>query len=97
MKPKKEGRTVDVSFGTWLELACKYDYLASRRLLCVLLLLVCALLLGVYGNLVVGLSLFCGLGVAFLLALRHAWRQALDNPPWYLTEVQNEADNNQRS
>jgi len=94
MKPKKETRAVDVSFGAWLKLACKYDYLAQRRLLCIMLLLGCALLLGVCGNLAVGFSLFCGLGIAFLLALHRAWRQALDNPPWYLTEVQNEADNN---
>ena len=68
------------------KLACKYDPLACPRLLCVGLLMGCAAFLMMF-SITIGFSLVCVVGGAFLWAFRRAWRRALDNPPWYLTEA----------
>jgi len=86
MSADQKHRRVDVGFGEWLGIVCKHDPLAYPRLLCVVLLLVAAAFLGMH-NLLVGYSLFFGLGAAFLWAFHHAWRLALENPPWYLKEA----------
>lgn len=87
MSAKKEGRAVDVSFGEWLEMACKHDPLAWKQLLGAILLMFCAFLLSTQVP-IVGIPLLLGVGFAFALAFRHAWKLALKNPPWWMAKVQ---------
>jgi hypothetical protein len=73
----------DIGFIEWARLACKYDSLSMGRLLCVAGLLVCALLLPV-----VGVYLFCGLGLVFTLAFWHVYRRHCTDPPWWMRRVE---------
>ena len=87
MSAKRENCKPHVGFPEWFGMVCRHDPLAYPRLLCVGLLMIGAAFLGMH-NAVVGFSLFFGLGGAFLWAFHQAWRRALENPPWYLKEVQ---------
>lgn len=87
---------VDVGFIEWLKIVRKYDSLADLRLASIVLLLVVSFLVAGFSA-PVGLSLFFGLGLAFLLALRHAWRRSCENPPWWLVGHIREAQKNAKT
>lgn len=82
----------NVSFVEWFELACKYGDLIMP-LVAMGMLMFGAFVIGLMIP-IIGLPTFSGLGIAFLLTLRYAWRQDWKNQVWYLTEHVKEARKN---
>ncbi len=82
---------VEVGFGEWLELACKYGDLLMP------LVMMGVLMFGTIMLPIVGFYISVGLGIAFGLTLRYAWKQDCKNPPWYLTERAREIDRNAKA
>ena len=67
-----------IGFNDWLRLSYTHGDLLMP-LICIGLLMFAAIMIPV-----IGLYVCFGIGVAFLLALRHAWKRDCKNPPWYL-------------